>query len=323
MKISWWQGGLGGVLNTVLRSLGVCICLVVACACQGQSDRGMQGWDFPFSAKQNSNPSSPPDMLWIEFALHCDKYTRSCERLLDGWWGIGEKSSSCSPSAKKELSESSILQCVESSNLGGQFLRTAQLASLVGRCSASHIGINQLGLLGIYLNVESAIGGDLAIVSRNRIGLESIGRGCLWIPKLRTFQNGIHALKGDPQLFFDQVGIVPYRGARLSSNHGKAFLKMVFELGSIHACSGITAQEAATANDDLGFGFLSSTLIVGRWFGDEIVNHGQTIRRHYDPIGRKECKDDCAAGVNLGPICVENKTAKERTPPPIFIEDYH
>ena len=72
-----------------------------------------QRWanDREFSLDQFPDPSSTADLLWIELSLHSDNDGGPSNYVLEAWWGVGEQTSSGSPSIRKQLGESRKFRC--------------------------------------------------------------------------------------------------------------------------------------------------------------------------------------------------------------------
>jgi len=282
----------------------------------------MNYWEFTGSSEQYSDASSSANILWIQLALHCDDNTHLCDRILDGWWGIGEKSSSCSPSLRDKFPVSFVLRCTASNDFPRQLRIAADLAvfSGLGWSITNNVGINELGLYAVYFYLDSASVQYVPVIPDNQIGLERIAFGSLRVAKVRLTKNGFHLLEGDPRLVLNQLGVIPYRGSRLSISGGQRFWKIVFDLGSVQPSSRICAQKTDVAHDDFWFGFGSAPFEVGGRLGNVLFINNQSIGGYDDSIGGEGCNDDCAAGINAE---CSGRGTPEKKIPPIFAEDGH
>src|SRR5882757_2942448 len=89
-------------------ALMVCAALI-GISTAAQDRPATWGYSSPFDAspelhhpwissfEDDSNCGNTSDLLWIELAFHFNERGNLRNQVLEGWWGLGEKDSSCSP----------------------------------------------------------------------------------------------------------------------------------------------------------------------------------------------------------------------------------
>jgi hypothetical protein len=217
-KIRYWDKS---VLLVVFFLLGFSPIIAKA-----QSQWPMNGGEL--SLDEYPDSSSTSNLLWIELSLHSDHHRNRRNHVVNGWWGVGEESSGCSPSFRKQLTKSGKLRCAGSMRSLHQLLMATQHSrnhrSRHGQrwSHTLNVKIDQLSPIEVFFDWDDAVRGHfpVLVISSNGDVDKIVRSGFLRLPKI---VGGMYVLKGNASLVLNDLGVIRTEGRVLALVMGSHF----------------------------------------------------------------------------------------------------